>query len=456
MSLYDAVMAPITPLRAIVALLTLFALGWVAISLEAPVGAAIAALGGGLLAGLILWAGRGPATEGDEPVAEHQAVSAEADPPEGPTLEELMNALDEPSLLVTGRRVERANAAARALLGEHIVGEDVRLAIRHPVAAGRLIGENEDEDSRTAIELVGIGERERPWELVIHELGDNSRFVRLADRSNLHTAEKMRVDFVANASHELRTPLTSLLGYIETLQDGAVKDKKTRKRFLEIMHNEASRMQRLIGDLMSLSRIEAERFRPPDEQIALAPLIEEACQSSCIAAGEDPGRIVIHGDANVGTIPGDKAQIAQLVSNLVSNALKYGRPESTVTVRVKALRPDMARLTVEDEGEGIPAEHLPRLTERFYRVDPGRSRKMGGTGLGLAIVKHIVERHRGRLDIESVEGKGTTFIIDLPKNRDRAPAETKNPGPVSSARNENVTGAVADAATAARDSQTSS
>ncbi|MBC2777312.1 sensor histidine kinase [Parasphingopyxis marina] len=432
-------MAEITPPRAIVALLTLFGLGWAGYAAGAPpLGLALGCLGGAVFGAILLWR---PAPERPEP--EPQAAP---EPPEEalfPTLEELMNAIDDPSLLVIGRRVVRANPAAQALLGTHIIGQDVRLAIRHPAAAERLIGDTKDDESRIAIELVGIGERERPWELVIHELKNNTRFVRLADRSGTQAAEKMRVDFVANASHELRTPLASLLGYIETLQDGAAKDKKTRNRFLEVMHGEASRMQRLIGDLMSLSRIEAERFRPPAETIELGPLIDEACQATCATLGTDLAQIRIESADKSVAIAGDRVQIAQLVSNLVGNALKYSPEESPVTVAYESVSETMVRLVIEDRGEGISPEHLPRLTERFYRVDPGRSRSMGGTGLGLAIVKHIVERHRGRLNIESEPGVGTRVIVHLPKN----------PPTLSSARNESVTKADAPSLVAMRDSR---
>lgn len=345
-----------------------------------------------------------------------------------------MDAIDDPSLLIAGRRVIRANPAARALLGEHILGEDVRLAIRHPAAAERLTGETRARhgNRRTSIELVGIGERDRPWELIINDLDDNLRFVRLADRSRTQAAEKMRVDFVANASHELRTPLASLLGYIETLQDEAGADPETRSRFLAIMQTEALRMQHLVEDLMSLSRIEAEKYRAPAAEISFDALVRDACREICATLGEDPDRLIIDADPEVSTITGDRAQLAQLIDNLLGNALKYGRPGSAVRIGYKALSDAMIRFTVEDEGEGIAAEHLPRLTERFYRIDAGRSRSVGGTGLGLAIVKHIVERHRGRLDIESVAGRGTRVIVDLPRN----------PPALSSARNESVTKAV--------------
>ena len=434
-------MAEITPLRAIVALLTIFGLGGAAYMLGAQPFPIVLASLGGLLGGVILTA---KTSSGENDSADEEPVPAEpALEAHLPTLEEVMNAIDDPSLLIVGRRVERANPAAQQLLGTHIIGEDIRLAIRHPAAAERLTGEAGAGESRVAMELMGIGERERPWELIIHELKGNARFVRLADRSGTHAAERMRADFVANASHELRTPLASLLGYIETLQDGAAKEKKTRNRFLKIMHGEASRMQRLIGDLMSLSRIEAEKFRAPAEEIALGPLVEEACLSTCAAQGVKNDRVIIESNGDDLRISGDRVQITQLISNLVGNALKYGDGETPVAVRYEAISDTMARLSVEDRGEGIAAEHLPRLTERFYRIDPGRSRSLGGTGLGLAIVKHIVERHRGRLNIESRTGYGTKVSVDLPKK----------PAALSSNRNDNVTKADDPSLIAVRDSR---
>lgn len=422
-------MGPILPLRAIVALLTIFSLGFVAYSLGAALLPVVLACAGGIMGGMIV--GTQTAPEASESPIEPAPLTAEPPPDESlfPTLEEMMNAIDDPNLLIVGRRVVRASPAAQNLLGTHIVGEDVRLAIRHPAAAERLTNEDATAESRVAMELVGIGERERPWELIIHELKGNARFVRLVDRSSAHAAEKMRADFVANASHELRTPLASLLGYIETLRDGAAKDKKTRNRFLEIMQGEASRMQRLIGDLMSLSRIEAEKYRAPVEDIDLGPLIKEACLATCSAEGADVSRVEFPTDTGVTQIAGDRAQIAQLVSNLVGNALKYGGASEPVRVNFESFSDTLVRLTVQDHGEGIAPEHLPRLTERFYRADPGRSRSLGGTGLGLAIVKHIVERHRGRLNVESELGKGTKVMVDLPKKRTAS----------SSSRNENVT-----------------
>ena len=327
--------------------------------------------------------------------------------------DDLFAAFEEPLLLVRDRRVAIANQAARDLLGSHIEGSDVRLAIRHPAAAHVLAGEGEPADGPVRIELMGLGELGRPWELIIAPLPDGSRLVRLADQSQQRAAEQIRVDFVANASHELRTPLATLLGFLETLQDEEAVDAETRQRFVGIMFGEAVRMRGLLDDLMSLSRIEAERFAMPRETVELVPLIEEVKSSvRPLAAGR---AIRIENEAGDALVLGDDVQLSQMLNNLVVNALKYGRAGTPVRVRLDAAAPDLVRISVTDEGEGIPAAHIPRLTERFYRVDPGRSRSVGGTGLGLAIVKHIVLRHRGRLDIQSELGAGTTVSVTLPR-----------------------------------------
>ena len=342
----------------------------------------------------------------------------------------LLDAFDAPVLLVERQRVVIANAAARAALGTHIVGEDVRLAIRHPAASDRLIGREGDANERHEVDLAGVGTPERRWRLAIHPLGDERRLVRLVDRTSVVAAEQMRVDFVANASHELRTPLSTLIGFIETLEDGpAGEDAPTRARFLKIMAAEAVRMQRLVDDLISLSRIEADRFSPPSGEVALAQLMLEVRRTTVSGLGEDAGRIVSAVADDLPPAIGDAAQLTQLLHNLVSNAIKYARPGTPVTVSLALDRGGMLRLSVADQGEGIAPEHLPRLTERFYRVDPGRSRAGGGTGLGLAIVKYIVERHRGRLEINSVPGTGTTVTVLLPAApRPVPPAAGVTPG----------------------------
>jgi len=314
--------------------------------------------------------------------------------------------------VVTGGSIRLANAAARAVLGSRIEGQDVRLAIRHPAAVERLLGPA--GQAADEVELVGLREAQRRWTMSIAPVGDGSTLVRLRDKSEAHAAEQMRVDFVANASHELRTPLATVVGYAETLrEEGAELDPETRDRFTAIVHDEARRMQRLVEDLISLSRIEAERFSTPREALSLEDLVEQVVDQCRRAASKRGCELVVEVETGLPRAAGDPIQILQLIENLVSNALRYGRAGTPVSIRLQR-EGGMVRLSVSDQGDGIAAEHIPRITERFYRVDPSRSRALGGTGLGMAIVKHIVERHRGRLVIDSVVGKGTTFHVLLP------------------------------------------
>lgn len=367
-------------------------------------------LAAGIEAGGIALIGAAVAAGVAAPPAEYTASGLHAPAPADDSIADAIEAIFEPVLLVADNRVIAANQAARTLLGAHILGEDVRVAIRHPAAAERLL--NPEDASAAPIQLVGLGARDQHWEMRVRTLPGGHRIVHLGDRTGSHAADRIRVDFVANASHELRTPLASILGFIETLEDAA-DDPETRTRFLRVMDTEARRMQRLIDDLMSLSRIEAEKYRAPDDSVDLPELIDEVHGELAVLAPDRAGDIVIHGEP-VTAVRGDRVQLSQLLHNIIGNAMKYGRAGTPVSVSLRGAGESMVRLSVTDESEGIAPEHLPRLTERFYRVDSSRSRAAGGTGLGLAIVKHIVERHRGRLDIVSTVGAGTTVTILLP------------------------------------------
>lgn len=321
----------------------------------------------------------------------------------------LFEGLADPVLLLENARVSIANGAARALLGEHIIGQDARLAIRHPAAAQVIAG-----GVAGPVDIVGLGAREQNWEIRGAPFGRDGRIIQLTDRSQRVAAERARVDFVANASHELRTPLATLLGFIETLgDDSAGGDALTRARFLSVMEGEARRMQALIDDLISLSRIEAEKHQLPVDPIDLGTLITMVARAQIGSDGAVRSDIRLDIAQSLPAIAGDDRQLVQLVRNLIDNALKYGGGSVPVEV---SLRGDgrMLVLVVADHGPGIDPEHLPRLTERFYRVDAGRSREHGGTGLGLSIVKHIVERHRGQLMIDSQPGAGTRVTVLLP------------------------------------------
>lgn len=329
--------------------------------------------------------------------------------------QELIAPLQDPVLLVQSARVIVANPAALDLLGDHIINEDVRVAIRHPSAAERLANPSV-QHSGEPILLIGVGSPDQRWELRISYMAEDLKLVILSDQNNRYAAEKMRTDFVANASHELRTPLAALKGFIETLEDPeAGADSDTRARFLKIMYDEADRMQRLVSDLMSLSRIEAERYQLPEDAINLGTLIQETKDFFVASRNKTNKDFLIDLPEVIPVVKGDRAQLAQLLHNLISNAFKYGDKKAPIKIKVSPNRSgSMVKMSVIDQGDGVDPMHLPRLTERFYRVDKGRSKAIGGTGLGLSIVKHIAERHGGRLEISSELGEGTNVSVSLP------------------------------------------
>jgi two-component system phosphate regulon sensor histidine kinase PhoR len=323
----------------------------------------------------------------------------------------LIEGLSEAAIILDGGQVVASNAAARKLLGNAILGAALRDVIRHPAAIAALEkGAVPAED----VELTGLGGSRRHWLMRSARLTGGASLIRFVDRSEARAAEQMRVDFVANASHELRTPLSTLIGYTETLREQNDEiDPVTRERFLSVVHDEARRMQRVIEDLMSLSRIEAEKFTEPTDAIDLRPLIDQAVENARRMAAERNSEIVRKIQRGLPAIAADSGQILQLLDNLIANALRYGEAGTPVTIRAYS-EGTMVHLAVIDEGEGIAPEHIARVTERFYRVDTSRSRALGGTGLGLSIVKHIVERHRGRLSIDSQVGVGTEIHVLLP------------------------------------------
>jgi two-component system phosphate regulon sensor histidine kinase PhoR len=321
----------------------------------------------------------------------------------------LLEGLSEAALIAVDGRVLASNAAARALLGPDIDGNPLERAISHPGALEGFASKDEDE-----VELTGLGGSRRHLLMRTAPLADGTWLIRFVDRSEARAAEQMRVDFVANASHELRTPLATLVGYTETLREqGEDIDRETRERFLSVVHDEARRMQRIVEDLISLSRIEAEKFTAPTDAVELRPLIDQALDGVRRIADERGSGLVRDVAPDLPAVAADRSQLLQLLDNLVTNALRYGEPETPVRVSAHA-EGSMVHLAVADQGEGIAPEHVKRVTERFYRVDTSRSRSLGGTGLGLSIVKHIVERHRGRLIIDSELGRGTTVHVLLP------------------------------------------
>jgi two-component system, OmpR family, phosphate regulon sensor histidine kinase PhoR len=318
----------------------------------------------------------------------------------------MLDLMARPALLVRDRKIEHANPPAQQMLGTHIVGQDVRLALRHPDIVALLMSSHPG-----SVKIEGLSTQGSLWDVSCHNLDKDRRLVTLEDMSVQVSIARAHADFVANASHELRTPLASVLGYVDTLKDPkAGDDHDTRNRFLDIIKHEAERMHALVDDLMSLSRIEALKHEVPTDRIDVVALCREV-------AGEMRGRAKIESSDDAIFIAGDRSQMAQVVRNLVDNAIKYGAPNEEIPVRIETAETGWVTIEVEDHGEGIAPEHLPRVTERFYRVDAGRSRKAGGTGLGLSIVKHIVERHRGRFDLRSRLGEGTTASIMLPLPR---------------------------------------
>jgi two-component system phosphate regulon sensor histidine kinase PhoR len=317
---------------------------------------------------------------------------------------DLLEFIDLPAFLVAGGCIEYANPAAVELLGGHIVGEDVRIAIRNPAAIELLTSEKGGR-----IRLGGLSVAASKWELSSNRLPGGEMLVTLNDLSVQSSVARSHANFVANASHELRTPLASILGYVETLMEPqAGDDSVTRNRFLATIKREAQRMQALVEDLMSLSRIEAVKHEAPQDRVDLVALARQTI-------GELPDKQELHFESNVevAVVAGDRGQLSQVLHNLIDNALKYGKSGEPVVVSIELSETGWINLAVRNAGEGIAPEHLPRLTERFYRIDTGRSREAGGTGLGLSIVKHIVERHRGRFDITSRPGEGTTASIIL-------------------------------------------
>ena len=362
------------------------------------------------------------AADPHDPVSEPASSGlVKAEPADGgsitnhPQLQSFIDASTDAILIVDHARVSAANHFARSLLGSNIVGKNVQMAFRHAGAIERL-SDPEAQHSGHPIRLSGIGQQSQLWDMRIQSIGPGQKLVHLADRSGAQAAEKMRVDFVANASHELLTPLAAVKGFIETLDDPAAgDDSETRARFLGIMAKETDRMQALVRDLMSLSRIEAEKYDPPQQPVDFAQVVVHTIEHLRRNEKERGSDIQLDIAENMPAVMGDTGQLRQLASNIVTNAMKYGRATTPVLVSLAPSKSGaMLSFSVADRGDGISPEHLPRLTERFYRVDSGRSRSVGGTGLGLSLVKHIVDRHRGHLEIRSTVGTGTTVSVLLP------------------------------------------
>lgn len=353
-----------------------------------------------------------------------------------------MDGIPIPMLAVDHRaRMIVANAAAEALFGPDLLDRPFVTVMRHPsvvaavdwvLAPDRMPPPPPDPDLPPAPDgvvtlraVIGADGRDVAAEIMVSPLPaalGRGAMIAVQDRSADDQAEQMRRDFVANVSHELRTPLTAMIGFIETLRGPARDDAAARTRFLDIMSREAGRMNRLIHDLLSLSRVQAGERRRPSERVDLPLLLRGVVATMSPTAEAENLRIETEGLDGSLTIPGDPDQLVQVFQNLIENAIKYGASGGLVRITLSRiphealLRGPAWAVQVEDRGEGVDEIHLPRLTERFYRVDTHRSRAQGGTGLGLAIVKHIVNRHRGRLRMESHKGEGSRFTVILPES----------------------------------------
>lgn len=340
-------------------------------------------------------------------------------------------------LLDARRRVVYANQAAGGLLEISAKSQDLALSLRHPHALEAVDNVLADGGRREAeINLAAPVRRTLQFQAIA--LTDEAALptpgskpdatpvvmIVLTDLTAAKRAEQMRADFVANASHELRSPLSALLGFIETLKGPAGSSTQDRERFLAIMLREARRMAGLIDDLLSLSRVEQNEHVQPNDAVSLKDLLTNLAEALTPQAEARDMTILIERPDDLPAIRGDGDQLFQVFRNLIENAIRYGREGTAVAITAKTV--DRLRETgtpgvsvaVRDQGEGIPEETIPRLTERFYRVDEARSKSLGGTGLGLAIVKHIVNRHRGQLAIDSALGEGSTFTVFLPVKGD--------------------------------------
>ncbi len=330
-----------------------------------------------------------------------------------------LGSLVDDALLVIGHDliITNANPASIRLFGDQVIGTDLNDQIVY---------------SGLSDELAACIKTKRPAEFTttptknhyrhirarMMSLDDDTAIVLLLDMTLQHNLEKMRRDFVANVSHELRSPLTSLIGFVETLQNTPDMELTVRERFLNIMDEEAKRMSRLIDDLMSLSKVEVDEHIVPDGKVFIKSMLQStinAMSNRALKSGHDIRFRDHRAQQDIEpVIRGGNDEIMEVFQNLLDNALKYSYPKSTIRVEMHDNANDQLMMQIINQGEGIKEKHIPRLTERFYRVDKGRSRQMGGTGLGLAIVKHIINKHRGQMKITSELNKETIFTVILP------------------------------------------
>ena len=327
----------------------------------------------------------------------------------------VLSALSHPAFLLDRAGTVRfANAEAAVQFAATRTGDPLTLTFRSPEVRAAL----ETPDSPAVVEYREGGRSARIYAVSFgpislpNEPGDWLLAI-VEDASDRFAITRMRADFVANASHELRTPLASLTGFIETLLGPARNDPAATERFLRVMQDQASRMRRLIDDLLTLSRVEMGEHRAPTASVDLVTLLREVSDSLAATAAEHSVGIAVAAPDGSVTVRGVRDELFQVFGNLLENAIRYGGSGGRVDLTVgQAASGDV--VTVRDYGPGIAPEHLPRLTERFYRVDVGASRSMKGTGLGLAIVKHILTRHGARLKVTSEPGQGAAFTVIFP------------------------------------------
>ena len=376
------------------------------------------------------------ATASAGPSGEASAEPSASRAPDDFSIADVVQRLPDP-VIVTDQngRIVAANGALEHLFGTAEPRKHLASLIRSPQVLEALDAALAGKGSQRA-EFSMMSTPEQSFQAYIapvegEEGHPRAALIVLQDMTKAKRVEQMRADFVANASHELRTPLASLTGFIDTLRGHAKDDPEAQERFLGIMAEQASRMRRLIDDLLSLSRIELNEHVRPSGSINLGDVIEEVTNALTPVAEAGHMTMDLVEPMSLPNVAGDREELIQVFTNLIDNAIKYGKPGMPITVELGTRRAGPGEagpspavyVAVKDHGEGIAREHIPRLTERFYRVDVRRSRAIGGTGLGLAIVKHILNRHRGRLAIESKVGEGSTFTVFLPLATEAGPAE---------------------------------
>ena len=335
----------------------------------------------------------------------------------------LLNILSSPYILIDRNgRLTFINAEAKSIVPDSQIGSHISNVFRSPVFLSAVENAiHKDKEKILSFEIETPQFRQLKAHIFFISSSKipnsfNDIFIQFTDESTHIRSEKIRTDFVANASHELRTPLTSIMGYIETLQGHAKKDVKMQKVFLDLMNKQAGKMERLISDLMSLSRLEIDELKPISSTCSVKEIIEELVNSLKPLSVDNNVSLSFKIPKNFSSVIGDPSQLRQLFSNLIENAIKYSGKKSKVNIYIsKEKNKDMFGVVVEDNGHGIAPEHLSRLTERFYRANSSAEIEKEGTGLGLSIVKHILIRHRGKLQIDSKLGKGSKFIAWLPK-----------------------------------------